>query len=62
MANNKLRAKAKKAGVRLWEIGEALGMDDAAFSRKLRHELVGDQKIAAFKCIDEIAAKRGAKR
>lgn len=37
--NTRIREAAKAAGVRMWQIAEALGMQDATFSRKLRHEL-----------------------
>ena len=37
--NMRIRVAAKAAGVRMWQIAEGLGMQDATFSRKLRHEL-----------------------
>lgn len=37
--NMRVREAAKAAGVRMWQVAEELGMQDATFSRKLRHEL-----------------------
>ncbi len=37
--NTRIREAAKAAGVRMWQVAEELGMQDATFSRKLRHEL-----------------------
>lgn len=42
--NQAIRQAAKEAGVFLWEVAEALGMDDARFSRKLRHELPAEER------------------
>lgn len=37
--NTRIREAAKAAGVRMWQVAEKLGIQDTAFSRKLRHEL-----------------------
>ena len=37
--NTLIRGVAKENGVRMWQVAEALGMQESAFSRKLRHEL-----------------------
>ncbi len=37
--NTTVRAAAKAGGVCLWQVAEVLGMQESAFSRKLRHEL-----------------------
>ncbi len=37
--NTKVREAAKAAGVCMWQVAEALGMQESSFSRKLRHEL-----------------------
>ena len=39
MANLKLRRAAAGAGVKLWQVAEALGVADATLSRWLRREL-----------------------
>ncbi len=37
--NETIRGAARSKGVRMWQIAEALGINEAVFSRKLRHEL-----------------------
>lgn len=37
--NKTIRGAARSKGVRMWQIAEALGINEAVFSRKLRHEL-----------------------
>ncbi|WP_302685424.1 hypothetical protein [uncultured Ruminococcus sp.] len=54
-ANLDIRAKAKGAGVKLWEIADKLGITDSHFSRKLRHELPQAEKDRIFSIIEEIA-------
>ena len=44
ITNNDIRTKAEKAGVRLWQIAEKIGINDGNFSRKLRHELPQEEK------------------
>lgn len=59
-ANMEIREKAKQAGVRLWEVANALGLYDGNFSRKLRKELSGEDKEKVLAIIDRLAAeKRG---
>lgn len=53
-ANNDIKTTAKNKGVMLWQIAEALGIADATFSRKLRHELPAEEKQKIFKIIDEL--------
>lgn len=59
-SNNEIRSKAKEKGIKLWEIAEAMGMQDSAFSRKLRHELPEEEKTKILALIDEIAERRNA--
>ncbi len=54
IANNDIRTKATKAGVRLWEIAEQLGINDGNFSRKLRRELPQEEKDKIFRIIDKL--------
>lgn len=54
-ANLDIRAAAKGAGVKLWEIADKLGITDSNFSRKLRHELPQAEKDRIFSIIEEIA-------
>lgn len=37
--NETIRGAARSKGVRMWQIAEILGINEAVFSRKLRHEL-----------------------
>ena len=57
-ANLDIRAKAKGAGVKLWEIAEKLNILDSNFSRKLRHELPQSEKQRIFSAIEEIAKEK----
>lgn len=58
MYNQEIREAAKTKGVLLWEIAEALGIQDSGFSRKLRHELPEVEKTKILAIIDEIYDKR----
>ena len=55
-ANIEIRDSAKKNGVKLWMVAEALGMADSAFSKKLRHELAVDERERVLSVIDQLAA------
>lgn len=44
MRNSDIRQEIKSAGLRLWQIAEALGLQDSNFSRRLRHELSEAEK------------------
>lgn len=39
MANDVVRAAAKQAGVKFWEVADYCGMADTTLSRKMRKEL-----------------------
>lgn len=52
--NLDIRSKAKQEGIRLWEIGNSLGMSDANFSRLLRKELDEATKERIFTSIQEL--------
>ena len=58
MRNQEIRKTAKEKGIRLWEVAEALHMQDSALSRKLRHELPEAEKTKILAIIDEIHNKR----
>lgn len=57
--NERIREAAKKHGVKLWQIADALGMNDGNFSRKLRRELPPDEVEKILAIIARIA--EGAK-
>lgn len=55
MSNQDIRRTAAGAGVKLWQIADALGMADCSFSRKLRKELPQDEKEKIFSIIQQLA-------
>lgn len=59
MANNDLRRAAAGAGIRLWQIADALGIADCNLSRKLRKELPQEEKEKIFSIIQELAREVG---
>ena len=56
--NLDIRGKAAGAGVKMWEIAEAIGMAASNFSHKLRKELPEEEKKRIFAVIDQIAEAR----
>lgn len=59
MKNQDIRKAAAGAGVKLWQIAEALGIADHSLSRKLRRELPAEEKEKIFSIIQELAQKGG---
>ena len=57
-ANADIREKAKEAGVCLWEVAEAYGINDGNFSRKLRRELPQEEKEKILDVIDRLAREK----
>lgn len=53
--NEQIREAAKNAGVKLWQVAEAVGVSDCHFSRKLRHELPEDEKAHILGVIKSLA-------
>lgn len=58
MKNNDIKEAAKQAGVRLWQVAEAYGMNDGNFSRKLRKELPQEEKEKILAIIDRLAQEK----
>lgn len=58
MYNKEIRAAAKNAGVRLWEVAAAYGLSDGNFSRKLRRELPEGEKEKVLAIIDRLAQEK----
>ena len=61
MANDVVRAAAKKAGVKLWEVADYCGVADTTFSRQLRKELPQERQrilLAAIAAIEEQKGER----
>ena len=59
MTNQDIRRTAAGAGVRLWQIAEALGIADCSLSRKLRRELPPEEKQKIFSIIRELSKEAG---
>lgn len=55
MANQDVKRVAAGAGVRLWQIAEALGIADCSLSRKLRRELPPEEKARIFEIISNLS-------
>ena len=55
MMNQDIRRTAAGAGVKLWQIAEALGIADCSLSRKLRKELPAEEKEKIFGIIRELS-------
>lgn len=53
--NSEIRTLAKTKGIKMWQIAEALHMQDSAFSRKLRHELPQEEKEKILAVIEKLA-------
>ena len=53
--NAEIRETAKRSGVKLWQVAEEIGMSDAAFSRKLRHELADKDRERVLNAIERLA-------
>ena len=59
MNNQDIRRTAAGAGVKLWQIAEALGIADCSFSRKLRKELPQEEKNRIFEIIKDLSKEVG---
>lgn len=59
MKNVEIRRAAAMYGLRLWQVAEAMGMNDSAFSRKLRRELSQEDKERVLAAIEELAKEVG---
>ncbi len=44
MKNQEIREALNKTGMKYWQLAECLGIADGTLSRKLRHEIEGDEK------------------
>ena len=59
MMNQDIRQAATGAGVKLWQIAEALEVADYNFSRKLRRELPAEEKEKIFSIIKRLSQEVG---
>jgi hypothetical protein len=58
MHNKEIRSAAKNAGVHLWEVAVAYGINDGNFSRKLRQELPQEEKEKILAIIDRLSREK----
>lgn len=59
MNNQDIRRTAAGAGVKLWQVADALGITDSSLSRKLRKELPDKEKQKIFDIIVELSKEVG---
>ena len=57
MQNQDIRRAAAGAGVKLWQIAEAMHMADSSLSRKLRHELPPEEKARVLAVIRSLSGE-----
>ncbi len=55
MNNKELKRYAASKGVRLWQVAEKFGLNDANFSRKLRHDLNEQDAKKFIVYVDELS-------
>lgn len=55
MHNVDIRNMAGGYGIKLWQVADALGMNESAFSRKLRKELPCEEKQRIMEAIERLA-------
>ncbi len=55
MNNQDIKLRAAGLGIKQWQIAEALGMREDAFSKKLRRELSDEEKRKIFDVITELS-------
>jgi hypothetical protein len=58
MCNEEIREAAKRAGVHLWQVADACGVNDGNFSRKLRKELPQDEKQTILGIIARLSKEK----
>lgn len=54
MANQDIRNEAKKAGVKLWQIADKLGISEPTITRLMRRELSTEEKSRIRAIIAEL--------
>lgn len=56
--NEKIRKKIEENHIRYWQVAYEYGIDDTAFSKKLRRELPEEEKEKINKIIDKLIKKK----
>lgn len=54
MNNKDVREEIKKSKLFQWQVAEAIGINESAFSRKLRYELPKEEKQEIFSVIQKL--------
>lgn len=57
-ANADIRKAVTSSGFKLWELADALGINDGNLSRKLRTELPADEKEQLYVVIAKMKTRR----
>lgn len=60
MKNNDIRMAAYRAGVRLWQVADALNIADSSLSRKLRHDVSAEEREHILSIIAQLEEERDA--
>ena len=55
MLNQDIRQAAAGAGIKLWQVADALGIADCSLSRKLRRELPAADKEKIMEIIENLS-------
>lgn len=58
MCNKEIREAAKNAGIHLWQVAAAYGINDGNLSRKLRQELPQEEKEKILAIINRLAQEK----
>ena len=53
--NTDVKNSIKKAGLRQWQVADALNCNESAFSRKMRKELPTEEKQRIFEAIEKLS-------
>lgn len=58
MANDWIKAYAKKQHIKLWEVADAMGIHEVSLSRKLRYDLPPDEQQRIKDIIDRLKSEK----
>lgn len=58
MLRAEFKERCKAAGIYMWEVAEAYGCAEVTFSKKLRHEISGEDEKKILTIIDELSAQK----
>ena len=58
MKNLEIRTAYMQAGIKQWQLAEALGVSETHFSRKMREELPKEEKEKILETIKRIAGEK----